>query len=257
VVDSDAELDRTLRNVLGFFTQPMLDGERPAPVDLSDVVPTDHAKVYDIRGVIDAVVDVDSFLELGAPRGKSVVTGLGRIDGRVVGVVASQPRHEAGALSPVACEKATRLTRLCDRFGFPIVSLVDTPGFQIGVHVEHAGMMRRAMELIGVNTDARVPVVTVVLRKAFGLAFFAMFSPDHGGDVVLAWPGAQIGFMAPAAAAKVLFGDPERADELGASASALDVAAAMGIDEVVTENETVEAVRRALAVLNTRHNREP
>jgi len=180
--------------------------------------------------------------------------------------MASQPRHEAGALSPAACAKAARLTRLCDRFGFAIVSLVDTPGFQVGVHVEHSGMLRGAMELIGVNTRARVPVVTVVLRKAFGLAFFAMFSPDHGGDVVLAWPGAQIGFMAPAAAANVLFGDEfgdtpaaqqraqlaERAEELGASASAVDVAAAMGIDEVVTEHETVDAIRRALAVLAER-----
>jgi len=271
VVDGDAELDQTLRKALTFFTRAELMGERPAPVDLRTVVPADHAKVYDIRRVIDAVVDVDSFLELGAARGKSAVTGLARVDGRAIGIVASQPRHEAGALSPTACEKAARLTRLCDRFRFPIVSLVDTPGFQIGVHVEHSGMLRRAMELIGVNTSATVPVVTVVLRKAFGLAFFAMFSPDHGGDVVLAWPSAQIGFMAPVVAANVLFGDEvaaapipeqrtrvaERASELGASASALDVAAAMGIDEVVTEHETVDAIRRALAVLETRHTRAP
>jgi acetyl-CoA carboxylase carboxyltransferase component len=127
-------------------------------------------------------------------------------------------------------------------------------------------MLRRAMELIAVNTRVRVPVITVVLRKAFGLAFFAMFSPDHGGDVVLAWPRAQIGFMAPVAAANVLYGDElsdaspaaqrahlaERAAELGASASALDVAAAMGVDEIVTEAETVDAIRRALAVLTDR-----
>ena len=137
-------------------------------------------------------------------------------------------------MSPAACEKAARLTRLCDRFGFPIVSLVDTPGFQIGVQVEHAGMLRRAMELVAVNTAARVPVVTVILRKAFGLAFFAMFSPDHGGDVVLAWPNAQIGFMDPVTAANVLYGNDarrpttaerreqlaDRAKELGAFGSA-------------------------------------
>jgi acetyl-CoA carboxylase carboxyltransferase component len=266
VVENDAELDGVLRTVLACFTQPRLAGERPVPIDLRTAVPAEHSKVYDVRVVIDAIVDVDSFRELGAPRGKSIVTGLARVDGRVVGVVASQPRHEAGALSPAACEKAARLTRLCDRFGFPIVSLVDTPGFQVGVHVEHTGMLRRAMELIAVNTRVRVPVVTVVLRKAFGLAFFAMFSPDHGGDVVLAWPRAQIGFMAPVAAANVLYGDEladaspaaqrahlaERAEELGASASALDVAAAMGVDEIVTEAETVDAIRRALALLTDR-----
>jgi len=264
VVDGDAELDRVLRQALGLFTQPRRAGARP-DVDVRALVPSDHAKVYDVRGVIDAVVDVDSFLELGASRGRSVVTGLGRVDGRVVGIVASQPRHEAGALSPTACEKATRLTRLCDRFGFPIVSLVDTPGFQIGVHVEHSGMLRRAMDLIAANTAARVPVVTVILRKAYGLAFFAMFSPDHGGDVVLAWPDARIGFMDPTTAANVLYGDEyagaspierrerlaERAQELGASSSARDVAAAMGIDEIIHERETVDAIRRALAVLTT------
>jgi len=263
VVDGDAELDRVLRHALGMFTRLRLDGARRPDVDVRALVPTDHSKVYDVRGVVEAVVDVDSFLELGALRGRSVVTGLGRVDGRVVGIVASQPRHEAGALSPAACEKATRLTRLCDRFGFPIVSLVDTPGFQIGVHVEHSGMLRRAMELIAVNTSARVPVVTVVLRKAYGLAFFAMFSPDHGGDVVLAWPDARIGFMDPTTAANVLYGDEyadaspierrerlaERAQELGASSSARDVAAAMGIDEIIHERETVSAIRRALAVL--------
>ena len=263
VVDSDAELDRVLRHALGMFTRLRLDGARRPDVDVRALVPTDHSKVYDVRGVVEAVVDVDSFLELGALRGRSVVTGLGRVDGRVVGIVASQPRHEAGALSPAACEKATRLTRLCDRFGFPIVCLVDTPGFQIGVHVEYSGMLRRAMELIAVNTSARVPVVTVVLRKAYGLAFFAMFSPDHGGDVVVAWPDARIGFMDPTTAANVLYGDEyadaspierrerlaERAQELGASSSARDVAAAMGIDEIIHERETVSAIRRALAVL--------
>jgi acetyl-CoA carboxylase carboxyltransferase component len=263
VVDDDRGLDDVLRRAMGFFTRPRLDGGARADADLRALVPSEPSKVYDVHGVVDAIVDVDSFLELGARRGKSVVTGLGRVDGRVVGVVASQPRHEAGALSPAACEKAARLTRLCDRFGFPIVSLVDTPGFQIGVQVEHAGMLRRAMELIAANTNARVPVVTIILRKAFGLAFFAMFSPDHGGDVVLAWPDARIGFMDPVTAANVLYGDEladapvaerrarlaERAEALGASSSARDVAAAMGIDEIIHERETVDAIRRALDVL--------
>jgi propionyl-CoA carboxylase beta chain len=120
------------------------------------------------------------------------------------------------------------------------------------------------MGLIATNTNARVPVVTVILRKAFGLAFFAMFSPDHGGDVVVAWPDARIGFMDPVTAANVLYGAEladvptaqrraelaEKAEALGASSSARDVAAALGIDEIIHERETVDTIRRALDVLS-------
>jgi acetyl-CoA carboxylase carboxyltransferase component len=263
VVNDTAELDDVLRRVLEFFTRPLVEDPQRPDRDLRELVPRDDSKVYDIRAVVDAIVDGESFLELGARRGRSIVTGLGRIDGRVVGIVASQPLHEAGALSPAACEKTMRMTGLCERFGFPIVCLVDTPGFQIGVQVEHAGMLRRTMDVVRANTAATFPVVTVILRKAFGLAFFAMFSPDHGGDVVLAWPGAHIGFMDPVTAANVLYGDEfanatpaqrrealaERAKELGASATALDVAAAMGIDEIVDEADTATAIRRYLDTL--------
>ena len=263
VAANPAALDATLRRALQFFTVPVAAAaERPA-ADLRALVPEAEHVAYDIRPVVAAILDVDSFLELGNGRGRSVVTGLGRIDGRVVGVIASQPNHEAGALSPTACAKAERLTRLCDRFGFPILSLVDTPGFQVGVEVEHAGMMRRALELVQANTAARCPVVTVILRKAFGLAFFAMFSPDHGGDVVLAWPQAKIGFMAPTAAANVLFHDEvahlppaaqrrrlaDKAAELAASSAAVDVAAAMGIDEIVDPDDTVARIRRHIGEL--------
>jgi len=264
VVASDTrELDDVLRRALSFFTRPVIDSASRPQADLRALVPVEESKPYDVHGVIDAILDVDSFLELGALRGRSIVTGLGRVDGRVVGIVASQPIREAGAMSPEACSKAERMTRLCDRFNFPMLSLVDTPGFQVGVKAEHAGMMRSAMNLVKTNTAARSPVVTLVLRKAFGLSFFAMFSPDHGGDVVLAWPGAKIGFMAPSTAASVLYGDEvaalpaqeqkrrltERAEALGASASALDVAAAMGIDEVVDECNTVATIRRYLEIL--------
>ena len=253
VVADDRELDRVLRQAVGFFGRPRLEPdevERPE-VELRPLVPADPSCAYDVVPVVEAVVDVGSFLELGGARGRSLVTGLARVDGATIGVVASQPLHEAGAMSPAACEKATRLSRLCDRFGFPVLSLVDTPGFRIGVEVEHSGMLRRAMELMGANTASRSPVVTVVLRKAFGLAFFAMFSPDHGGDVVMAWPDARIGFMEPTTAAHVLHGDEggspatrrerlaERAEALGGSVAARDVGAAMGVDEIVDEDHNV------------------
>ena len=212
--------------------------------------------------VIEALMDEGSFVELGHARGPSMVTGLGRIDGHVVGVVASQPEVDSGALSPESCEKASRLMRLCGRFSYPVIYLVDTPGFQIGVAAEHSGMLQRAMDLIAVNTASRSPVMTVILRKAYGLAFFAMGSPAHGGDLVVAWPDAKIGFMGPAVAANVLYGDEmdgltgdlrrarlaERAASLGAASSAIDVAAAMGIDEIIEPEETAGTIRRFVSV---------
>jgi len=270
VVDDSAELDRVLKALVGMFADPRAplvktNANRPA-AEIVDLVAADHSVAYDVRPVIGAIVDVDSFIELGASRGRSVVTGLARIDGHVVGIVASQPAHEAGAMSPTACQKIERLTRLCDRHSIPMVALVDTPGFQIGVDVEHAGMLRRSMELIQVNTSAHCPVITVILRKAFGLAFFAMFSPDHGGDVVLAWPDARIGFMDPMTAASVLHGEAvagltadqrrqrlaDHATALGATNRAIDVAAAMGIDEIIDPPDTVSTIRRYLNLLTTR-----
>jgi acetyl-CoA carboxylase carboxyltransferase component len=267
VVHDYAELDRVLRHCLSFFTDPCTTPGTPGTADIRDLVPADESQVYDIRAVIAGIADEGSFQELGAERGRSLVTGLGRVDGRVVGFVASQPLHEAGALPPVGCAKAERLTRLCSRFDFPVVALVDTPGFQIGLEVEHSGMLRRAMDLIKTNTAAPCSVVTLILRKAFGLAFFAMFSPDHGGDVVLAWPDAHVGFMAPATAANVLYGDEyahlapdvrrrqlsERAESLGASSKVQDVAAAMGIDEIVDPASTVSTIRRYLNLLSPRN----
>jgi acetyl-CoA carboxylase carboxyltransferase component len=260
VADTLEELDDYLRSAIDLLTRPVgptVPTTSPLQ-DLRPLVPQRETETYDMTAVVAAIVDGGTFLELGRLRGPSLLTGLGRVAGRVVGVVASQPRSESGALSPAACEKAIRLMRLCERFGFPVIYLVDTPGFQVGPDVEHNGMLERAMDLIGTNTATRCPVMTVVIRKAFGLAFFAMCSPAHGGDLVVAWPDATIGFMAPEVAANVLYADEieglqgerrqsrlsERTHELGSASSAMDVAAAMGIDEIIDPGETVTAIRR-------------
>ena len=201
------ELNGLLRTIIELISGPTTSIRTPRAQDVRDLVPERESQTYDMGPVIQMVVDPGSFLELGHLRGPSLLTGIGRIEGRTVGVVASQPLYEAGALSPEACEKAIRLMRTCERFGFPVVYLVDTPGFAVGSRVEHNGMLQRAMDLIGTNTASSCPVVTVIVRKAFGLAFFAMCSPAHGGDMVAAWPGAEIGFMAPEVAANVLYAD--------------------------------------------------
>jgi acetyl-CoA carboxylase carboxyltransferase component len=257
------ELNGLLRKIIELISGPTTSIPTPPAQDVRDLVPERESQTYDMGPVIEAVVDPGSFLELGHLRGPSLLTGIGRIEGRTVGVVASQPLYESGALSPEACEKAIRLMRTCERFGFPVVYLVDTPGFAVGSAVEHNGMLQRAMDLIGTNTASSCPVITVIVRKAFGLAFFAMCSPAHGGDMVVAWPGAKIGFMAPEVAANVLYADEmnelqgearmarlsEHAAALRSEASAMDVAAAMGIDEIIDPNETATVIRRFLDTL--------
>jgi acetyl-CoA carboxylase carboxyltransferase component len=260
VAASLEELDDCLRKVIDLITRPAGSPTPPTSSarDLRGLVPERATETYDVKAVVEAIVDGGSFLELGRRRGPSLLTGIGRVAGRAVGVVASQPRSESGALSPASCEKAIRLMRLCARFRFPVIYLVDTPGFQVGPDVEHNGMLERAMDLIDINTASPCPVITVVIRKAFGLAFFAMCSPTHGGDLVVAWPDATIGFMAPEVAANVLYAEElealdrehrmtrlaERAGTLGSGSSAMDVAAAMGIDEIIDPAETVAAIRR-------------
>jgi methylmalonyl-CoA decarboxylase subunit alpha len=257
------ELNGLLRTIIELISGPTTSIPSPPAQDVRDLVPERESQTYDMGPVIQTVVDPGSFLELGHLRGPSLLTGIGRIEGRTVGVVASQPLYESGALSPQACEKAIRLMRTCERFGFPVVYLVDTPGFAVGSAVEHNGMLQRAMDLIGTNTASSCPVITVIVRKAFGLAFFSMCSPAHGGDMVVAWPGAKIGFMAPEVAANVLYADEmnemkdearmarlsEHAAALGAEASAMDVAAAMGIDEIIDPNETATVIRHFLDTL--------
>jgi acetyl-CoA carboxylase carboxyltransferase component len=239
-----------------------------APDRIAELVPADPGRAYDMHDVIDALVDAGDRFEFARHRGQSVLTALARIDGRTVGVVGSQPSHAAGAIGPDACDKVIRLTKLCERLRYPIVCLQDTPGFQVGADVEHAGLIGKAMTMLGANTVATVPIVTVVLRKGFGLGFFALFGPSHGADVVLAWPDAQIGFMAPQAAANVLHFDELRglpaptrherlaafAAALGAESRAIDVAAAMGIDEIIDPATTRDTVRAYLRMLGSRRD---
>ena len=257
------ELDGLLRKIIELISGPATSIPTPSVHDVRQLVPERESQAYDMGAVIGSLLDPDTFLEFGRLRGPSLLTGIGRIQGRTVGVVASQPLNESGALSPESCEKAIRLMRTCERFGFPVLYLVDTPGFQVGPTVEHNGMLERAMDLIGTNTASSCPVITVIVRKAFGLAFFAMCSPAHGGDMVVAWPGAKIGFMAPEVAANVLYADEmnelqgearmarlsEHAAALRSEASAMDVGAAMGIDEIIDPNETATVIRRFMDTL--------
>ncbi len=214
---------------------------------LAALVPTRRRRAYDMHEVVARIVDDADLLETRLLFARSVITGFGRIDGRPVGVAATNPMFLAGSLSPEACDKVCRLVVLCDAFNLPLVFLLDTPGFLVGRRVEHDRLLPKAMSLMQAFQMARVPRLSVVVRKAFGMAFFALGGPGQGGDLLVSWPGAEIGFMDPEVASNVLYGDLERAAELGAALAPMALADRGYVDEIIDPSETRAVLAGALA----------
>ncbi|HYO54143.1 acyl-CoA carboxylase subunit beta [Archangium sp.] len=230
---------------------PAADALEPDEQLLS-LVPERRRRAYDMRAVLRRLVDGGTFLELRPHLGRGLLTVLARMDGGPVGIIASQPLYLAGSLDPDACDKATRLLCLCDAFGLPVIFLQDTPGFLVGTRVEHSRLLYKAMLFQQALSLARVPRLTVVLRKAFGLAFFSLGGSDMGSDLLCAWPGAEIGFMDPEVAANVLFGPrleglgPEQrreqlqqlAGQISANTEPYGAAGILKLDEIIDPVDT-------------------
>jgi acetyl-CoA carboxylase carboxyltransferase component len=270
VATDDADAIAKTRSLLSLL--PARIGE-PAPFapaaptgaadsDPGSRVPESPRKVYDVRDPIRAVVDAESLLEISPDWARNMVTAMARIDGRPVGIIANQPRYLGGVIDSVAAEKGALFVDDCDRFGLPLVVLVDTPGFMPGTKQEHAGVIRHGASLLRSFAAAQVPKLTVVLRKAYGGAVITMNSKDLGADMVFAWPGAEIGIMA----ARQAIGIVNRRDLEGDGADPArlaaryeeehlraDRAAASGyVDEVIEPSATRERLRWALRTLERR-----
>jgi acetyl-CoA carboxylase carboxyltransferase component len=269
-VGSEAEAAERARALLALL--PDRIGERPpegAPLEATGgspaaPVPGDPRRVYDVRDVAARIVDGGELLELGPRWARNIVTGLARIDGRAVGVIANQPHHLGGVIDAAAAEKAALFVARCDRFRLPLVVLVDTPGFMPGHRQEAAGVIRHGASLLRAFAGANVPRVTVVLRKAYGGAVITMNSKDLGADHVFAWPSAEIGIMAARQAVGIVNRRELEADGAGALRAELaaayasahlgaDAAAADGfVDEVIEPGETRARLAFALSVLERR-----
>jgi len=182
---------------------------------LNRLVPDSPNQPYDIHEVISRVVDGD-FLEVQPLFAPNIVVGFGRVEGRTVGVIANQPSQMAGTLNIDAGEKASRFVRFCDAFSIPIVTLVDVPGYLPGTDQEWTGVIRRGAKLLYAYAEATVPLVTVILRKAYGGAYIVMGSKQLGADINLAWPTAEIAVMGGQGAVNILYrGELKRAEEAG------------------------------------------
>ncbi len=249
---------------------PTIDPVERRDIALDSIVPEDPSQPYDMHGVIDGVVDADSFLELQPAWAANIITGFARLGGRSVGVVAQQPAVLAGALDIDASDKAARFVRMCDAFNVPLLTLEDVPGFLPGVTQEHGGIIRHGAKLLYAYCEATVPKVTVITRKAYGGAYDVMSSKHVRGDVNLAWPSARIAVMGAEGAVKIIFRDElAQADDQAAKLQQLTrdyedtfanpyVAAGRGyVDDVIVPSETRPRVIGAFRMLEGKRDRNP
>lgn len=229
--------------------------------DISAVVPGDPKQPYDVRDVIKGIVDDSDFLEIQEMWAANMVIGFGRMGGRTVGFICNQPIVLAGVLDVDSSDKAARFIRYCDAFNIPIITLVDIPGYLPGIDQEHAGVIRHGAKVLYAYSEATVPKVTVILRKAYGGGYIAMSSRHLRADFVFAWPSAEIAVMGPEGAANIIFRkeiasaeDPEKmrkqmVDEYKEKFANPYVAAARGfIDSVIEPAETRKILLHAIEV---------
>jgi len=172
---------------------------------LTNMIPTNPRKVYDMHNVVAHVFDYGEFFEIKAGFGRSVLTGFARLDGSTVGIVASQTRFLAGVLDINSSDKAAKFVRFCDSFNIPIITFVDVPGFMPGLQQEHGGIIRHGAKMLFAYAEATVPKITVIMRKAYGGAYLAMCSKDLGADIVYALPTAEIAVMGPESAVDIIY----------------------------------------------------
>jgi acetyl-CoA carboxylase carboxyltransferase component len=262
LVAHEREAAAVARRFLSYAQGAVSTWDCPDQTELRQLIPADRKRAYDIRTVIATMADTDSVLELRAGWGAGVITALVRIAGRPLGLFANNPVHLGGAIDTDAADKAARFLQLCDAYGLPVVSLCDTPGFMVGPEAEKTATVRHFSRMFVTGANLAVPMVTVILRKAYGLGAQAMAGGTLTAPVAtVAWPTGELGPMGLEGAVKLGFrreleaaGDePARAallDELIAKAyehgKALNVASAFEIDDVIDPAETRAVILAAL-----------
>ena len=266
-----------VRQLLGYL--PQNNEEKPMNVEghkvdrsvtLPDIVPVDSKRSYDVRNVISTFVDEDSFLEIQSCFARNIVVGLARLDGDVIGIVANQSQYMAGSLEINASDKGARFIRFCDCFNIPILTLVDVPAFLPGSQQEQGGIIRHGAKLLFAYSEATVPKVGLIMRKAYGGAYIAMNSKGTGADMVFAWPIAEIAVMGAAGAVSIIGKkEIEKAENPTAKKEELlneyndkfmnpYIAAEHGyVDEVILPEETRTKIANAFKMLRTKERYLP
>jgi len=277
--DSEADTLYLIRKLMGYLPQNNM--EDPPYVQTNDdnlrmdeklntIVPDDPSKPYNIKDVIQMVVDISTFYEIHEAYAQNIVTGFARLGGHSIGIVANQPALLAGVLDINSSDKAGRFVRFCDSFNIPILTFVDVPGFLPGTTQEHGGIIRHGAKLLYAYCEATVPKLTVITRKAYGGAYDVMSSKHIRGDINLAWPSAELAVMGPDGAVNIIF-RKELADAEDQADRKVElvkdyrekfanpyVAAARGyIDDVIEPRETRPRLINALEMLSNKRDSNP
>lgn len=214
--ENDEQTLAQVRRLLSFLPSNNLDeapwGDADDDVarqndELLTIVPTDPNRAYDVREVIQSIVDSGDFMEVQASYAQNMVVGFARMSGRAVGIVANQPKVLAGSLDINASDKAARFVRFCDSFNIPLVTVIDVPGYMPGLNQEYGGIIRHGAKMLYAYSEATVPKISLITRKAYGGAYLAMCSKALGADAVFAWPTAEIAVMGAEGAANIIFRD--------------------------------------------------
>ncbi|WP_280768361.1 acyl-CoA carboxylase subunit beta [Salipaludibacillus daqingensis] len=276
--ETEEEVLGEVRKLLGFLPQhqeekpPKLPKEESDDFlyDLLDHVPIDPSKPYDVRKVINQIADMGSFMEVHKQFAKNAVVGFARIGGNSIGIIANQPKVMAGGLDINSSDKISRFIRFCDGFNIPIITFEDVTGFLPGVQQEHGGIIRHGAKILYAYSEATVPKITVITRKAYGGAYVALNSKAIGADLVFAWPNAEIAVMGPHGAANVIFAreinesdEPEKIRqekiELYRNKFANPyIAAANGmVDDVIDPRETRIKLIQSLRMLSKKEENRP
>lgn len=243
------------------------DDYRP---ELAEIVPIEATRPYDVRKVIEQVVDQDSFMEVQKDFARNIVIGLARIKGEVIGLICNQPKFLAGGLDIDSADKSARFIRFCDSFNIPLITFEDVTGFFPGIKQEHGGIIRHGAKMLYAYSEATVPKLTVILRKAFGGAYVALNSKSIGADIVYAWPNSEVAVMGPEGAANIIFAreiansdNPEetrqrKIEEYREKFANPYVAASKGmVDDVIDPRETRIKIIQALEMLRNKKDSRP
>ena len=275
----EAECIERIKKLMSFLPSNNLDAAPEGPVtddvnrrceNLNTIMPDSPNKAYDMFDVLRSVVDDGDFFEVQPHYARNIITGFARVAGRSVGILANQPRVLAGCLDIDASDKACRFITICDSFNIPLVNFVDVPGFLPGTTQEYGGIIRHGAKMLYAYSNASVPKITVVLRKAYGGAYIAMCAKELGADMVLAWPMAEIAVMGPEGAANIIFKreideaeNPaamrtEKIEEYRSEFSNPYQAAARGfVDDVIEPAETRVRVAASLLMLENKRESSP